>query len=342
MEVGKYYKWVKILAGIFTSRYAFTGPYTARISLCDRCKYKCIMCPSHSPLLADIQPKRESNNYFEKFGQSREREKRAMLDIKLVKDIIDDLSEMDVGSIVFTAFGEPFLHPKILEAIEYVKYKNMHCSVTSNGALITEDMALKLVELGLDNLNISINSASPETYVQIHVNQPSNNFYNICNVLKLMVEEKKIRKQKLPHIGLSAVICSINAHEIEEMAKLAAEIGVNSFGYAKIVVFEQTKHLLPISKQINEIINQVVKAKSILNSAGIQSSFQIEKSDWIKSGLKSQEFFSRIPCYIGWMLCLISANGNVYPCCGCSKKMGNVKENSYLFSYRIFPSIIMQ
>ncbi len=317
------WKKIKILAGILTAKRAFTGPYFVRISLTDACNYSCIMCANHSPLLASIRP--TDGRELQKWGQTREGEKRVYLDVELAKKLIDELVQMEVNHVLFTAFGEPFMHPGLMDMIRYTSSKGIRTGVISNGALIDQNRAKALLESGLHHLNISLNSASRETFREIHQRPPVRDFDSICQTIRFLAEHRNPGQLRL---GVSNVICSMNVHEAEDMARLAIELGVDDLTFIRVIVFEQIQHLSLSAEQRSLMEQSVPKVKSILSSSGVNTN--IDRIDWGSEKLnRSGGLYSQISCYIGWVLSLISANGNVYPCCGCSRIMGNIKEKSF-------------
>jgi molybdenum cofactor biosynthesis enzyme MoaA len=62
----------------------------------------------------------------------------------------------DLNRVILTGFGEPLLHPHILDMIELVRRRDLAVTVGSNGLLLTTEMARDLVRLGVDRLVISV------------------------------------------------------------------------------------------------------------------------------------------------------------------------------------------
>lgn len=95
---------------------------------------------------------------------------QGVMDDELYHKIIDECSEhTELKLIQLFLMNEPLMDRKIVERINYAKEKNPHAvvSITSNGALLTENMADRLAQSKLYSLFISINGSSPETYRRI-------------------------------------------------------------------------------------------------------------------------------------------------------------------------------
>ncbi len=83
------------------------------------------------------------------------------LDEKL--EVIDQLAENDVVAIAFSG-GEPLMAPDFFEAASYASSKNMYVSLATNGTLLTRENVDRLVECGVNYLEISLDAATPEIH----------------------------------------------------------------------------------------------------------------------------------------------------------------------------------
>lgn len=96
--------------------------------------------------------------------QSLERPK-GFMDLELYKKIIDQIPHAE---LVFPYFlGEPLLHKDIYEMIKYSKSKGLYTSISTGGKLLNEANCRKLVESGLDHLQVSLHSTNEEAYETI-------------------------------------------------------------------------------------------------------------------------------------------------------------------------------
>ncbi len=69
--------------------------------------------------------------------------------------MIDDLAAFGVPVILFSG-GEPTVHPRLAEYAEYAVSKGMRAVISTNGTLITKEMAKVLKEIGLSYVGISL------------------------------------------------------------------------------------------------------------------------------------------------------------------------------------------
>ena len=98
-----------------------------------RCNLKCIHCYSNS---ADIDYPDE-------------------LTTEEGKKLIDDLAAFGSPVILFSG-GEPLLRQDLLELAQYATDKGMRAVISTNGTLITKEIAVKLQKIGLSYVGVSL------------------------------------------------------------------------------------------------------------------------------------------------------------------------------------------
>ncbi len=71
------------------------------------------------------------------------------------KRIIDDLAEYGVPVVLFSG-GEPLMRRDLIELSEYASSKGMRVVISTNGTLITKDVAKRLKSVGLSYIGVSL------------------------------------------------------------------------------------------------------------------------------------------------------------------------------------------
>ncbi len=89
------------------------------------------------------------------YAQSEDRDYAGELTIDQGKALIDDLAEFGAPVILFSG-GEPMVRKDILELIRYAVHSGRRAVVSTNGTLITGELAAKLHEIGLSYVGISL------------------------------------------------------------------------------------------------------------------------------------------------------------------------------------------
>lgn len=151
----------------------------------------------------------------------------AHLDVKLHKKLIDEVATDGLGIcqyIRYTANGEPLIHPKFDEMIEYAgKHSKTKINVTTNGVLLTEKKAKKLLDAGVNVFDISLDAYSGETYSKIRVKGDLNKVRP--NVLKLIELIKKGNYNA--KLVVSFVEQPLNMHETKQFENFWKEAGAD-------------------------------------------------------------------------------------------------------------------
>ena len=87
----------------------------------------------------------------------------------LYKNIIDDLAEFDKPIKVLRLYkdGEPLLNSSFLDMVRYAKASPCvdRIDTTTNASLLNKEYNLKLIDAGLDRINISIEGTSGKQYL---------------------------------------------------------------------------------------------------------------------------------------------------------------------------------
>ena len=71
------------------------------------------------------------------------------------KVVLDDLAEFGVPSVLFSG-GEPLMRPDLFELIEYAVGKGLRAVISTNGTLITNELARKIKKNNVSYVGISL------------------------------------------------------------------------------------------------------------------------------------------------------------------------------------------
>ena len=123
------------------------------------------------------------------------------MEFDLYKKIIDEAKDF-IFDINLAHRGESMLHPQLIEFIDYANKNNLYTRLHSNGSLLSEEMAYKIIESGLDRLSFSFDGFTKEKYEKIRI---GGNFdTTIKNILRFL-EIKKATKSKKPETALEII-----------------------------------------------------------------------------------------------------------------------------------------
>ena len=140
------------------------------------------------------------------------------------KQTIDTLYK-DLAYLIFYFQGEPFLHKGFLEMVNYASKKNIYTATSTNGHFLNDETARKTVESGLDRLIISIDGATQDVYAQYRI---GGNLEKVLSGARNVVKWRNIFNKKQPFVIFQFLVVRPNEHQIDQVKKLAKEIGVDA------------------------------------------------------------------------------------------------------------------
>jgi radical SAM protein with 4Fe4S-binding SPASM domain len=228
-----------------------------------------------------------------------------MLEEDVFKKTIDELKSR-LWYLIFYFQGEPYLNPKFLDLVKYASAQKIYTATSTNAHYLNDENARKTVESGLDRLIISIDGTTQETYESYRV---GGTLTKVLEGAKNIVKWKKELKSSTPHIIFQFLVVKPNQHQIDDLKKLAKEIGVDEVGLktAQIYDYKNGSSLMPDIDKYSRYEK---------NADGSYS---------IKNVMDNN-------CWKMWHSCVITWDGLVVPCCfdkDAHHKLGDVKANSF-------------
>ncbi len=232
------------ILGALNGRRAYKGPNIVQIDLTNNCNLNCVGCWCHSELLGELKLRGE--------------EKRRELEYRVVKKLINDLSDLGVKEIMLSGSGEPFMYSKIMEVVRLIKKKKMKLTIITNFTLLTKKTIKELVDLRVDNLTVSLWAGDAETYVKTHPNQTKKTFEKIKENLKFLNSIKG--ENRLPLVKIYNVISRVNYKNIREMLKFALETNADSIEFQVIDTIPKKTDSLALTKQDVKFVQKQMKS----------------------------------------------------------------------------------
>jgi len=229
-----------------------------------------------------------------------------MLQKDFFRDTIDQLSK-DLLYLVFYFQGEPYLNPQFLDMVQYASSKGIYTATSTNAHYLTDANARKTVESGLDRLIISIDGTTQDVYEQYRVGGKLN---KVLEGARNIVKWKKELKSKTPFIFFQFLVVKPNEHQIEDVKRLAKEIGVDEVRFKTAQVYDY-------ENDPNNLIPTIDK----------YSRYRKNQQGEVEFKNKLQNHSWRL-----WHATVISWDGLVVPCCfdkDAQHTLGDLKGKSF-------------
>jgi AdoMet-dependent heme synthase len=284
------------------------NPIFCDIGITENCMFKCKMCRLwQSP--KNIQE----------------------LSIEEWKNFIISLEELGANKIrLHLAGGEPLVKAGVLDLIEFANKKGFTTVMVSNGFLIDEAMAKRIVSSGLDVISISLDSIDEATHDFLR---------GIPGAYRQALQAIDcLSKHGVKSISILSVIMGANLHNLIELADWINQNASLSSVYFQAISqplampkdqqwFEKAElgYLWPKDKiQLDSVIDQLIARKN----QGYKISNSVRQLEIFKSYFKQPDkVHGDMVCNQGDYVIYIRPTGEVL-LCGSMPPIGNIRTES--------------
>jgi MoaA/NifB/PqqE/SkfB family radical SAM enzyme len=128
-------------------------------------------------------------------------------------------------------FGEPLGHPRIVDMVALAKRSGAQVELISNGILLDDGMADRLVMAGLDRLWVSIDGASPASYADVRL---GDHLPLILANLERLRNKRRLNSNNKPELGISFVAMKRNVADLPRVLDLAQRLNATHFSLSNI------------------------------------------------------------------------------------------------------------
>lgn len=241
------------------------------------------------------------------------------LTLEELTDIIDQLKQQGFTSLSLSG-GEVFLRHDLLEIIKYANKLDFQITLHTNGYLVNEEMATKLVENGVSSISVSLDGLN-EKYDEIRGVRGA--YEKVYNSIKIF--SKLAKRKKLKSFGISAMIMKPTIDTIPDVINLAVDMEIPiSFNLP-----EYTSYLfqnVPLSYQkdlwigesdmhnLNKLVDRMIEIKKRYPKVINENYVSLE---YIRNYF-TDPVRRDIPCFYVLKNILIDSHGKVYPCAAVS------------------------
>ncbi len=142
----------------------------------------------------------------------------------LFSKIADEVaSEAQSPLLMFALHSEPLLDKRIFDWVKHIKSINpkCYCIIPTNGELLDRFSLTEIIQSGLNQLNVSLNANSKETYERINTGLDYDRVMK--NIYHLLSDQSV--KQKLQ---MMFVLNEENAHEVQQAVDYWKQQGVRT------------------------------------------------------------------------------------------------------------------
>lgn len=200
-----------------------------------------------------------------------------MMPLEIFRRILDEIADKP-RSLHLNQMGEPLLNKSICEFVSLSKKAGHKVSFTTNGTLMNEDIARKLLRAGIDHVTFSIDGYKARTYENIRIganyDKVRSNVEQFCRLRNNLNKNTTVR--------IDCILSDLTRSEISSM---------QNYWKGKVDCF----NTIPLDDWAGKL--------SLPSKFGLRN--------WVAR--KSDN--SRYPCDLLWTTAAISAEGYVMYCC---------------------------
>ncbi|REE99062.1 radical SAM protein [Thermomonospora umbrina] len=282
-----------VLDGVEVPADHLTGPLAVHLEVVSACNLTCTHCFA---------------------GELPRRERRLTLDE--IDRLFGQMAALGAFRLGLTG-GEPLLRKDLFQIIDLALAHGLAPCVTTNGLLITEDVARAFGERDLVWLNVSLEGATAETNDRV---RGEGTFVKVLDRLEVL--------RRHARFTLAFTIMSGNVDEIEACAALAHQVGADTAVFRPLYPVGVARHdldLMPTFAEYNTALNTLARMDD-----GMMELRHIDPFGPHTRRETQSVIHQNYGCGAGNLVCSISVSGDVNPCSflGPEFVAANVRERS--------------
>lgn len=229
--------------------------------------------------------------------------------------IISEAKKLGAESVWWVGTGEPFIYKYHKELIEFITKQDLWLGIFTNGTLLTEEL---VSFLSTQNVTIYLKLNSFRKNIQNKLVGNIDAFEKMQKALELLL---KYGLNKDNRLVVESVITKLNYQELPFIYKWARENNIHP-------LFEMMEYANDEAKALDISIAEHVKLFKVFQTIDEQYNIKWEASPpW--TGRKCRNLYFSLA---------VDSSGNVQPCSGLRKVIGNIRDNplSYWWNHPDF------
>ena len=252
--------------------------------------------------------------------------KTVMLDPELLAQRLTEMGRLGVKSVMYAGEGEPLLHKRINDIVRATREAGIDVAFTTNATAMTDSFIEHSLPL-TSWIKVSLNAGTAETYAKIHRTK-ERDFERVVDNLKRAVQAKKEHGLHCT-IGVQSLLLPENAHEMEVLAQLCRDIGLDY-----LVVKPYSQHRFSETRIYEKVhYGAYLDMASVLEKYNTNEFSVVFRENTMKKHMEDESTRYKKCSATPFFWAYIMANGAVY---GCSAYLlderfdyGNLNEKSF-------------
>lgn len=247
--------------------------------LTNACNLNCIMCGRNA---ADFKP--------------------TMFDMEVFKSFEPMMDKVE--EVTLMGWGEPTVHPHFTEMLKIINEHSARKYFCTNGMNLAK-VKESIFKYNVDVFAVSVDGATYETNARIRRGSDLN---IITENLKEIVREKKEKGLKYPWINFVFCAMDSNIHELPDLVRLAAEIGIEEVKVVYLTVFDENllqETLWGKEEKVKKYFEEAVKV-------GEETGIVLKLPHMVGEDIARENHHK--DCFVAWRDFFLGSDGYVRPC----------------------------
>lgn len=287
------------------------GPYRLEVELTNLCNLTCAFC----------------------WQQDQEVLARAKQSPELTAErwlrLVEEAAALDVRYWQIAGAGEPLCRRDVADALMFaIKEHGMEGFLITNGTLLSEQTCRRLVELGWETIEFSIDAPDAETHDSLRGVKGA--FAKaVTAVENLLLARRQFRTTK-PRIQITSVVTNRIHNRISSLVEFACRTGIEKVSLNPLIVCSPAGESLKLTTaQERELQQSLREAEVLARKNGLDQNFRdlidtgmVEHSgamqEVITEDIKrrtKRNPYHRAACFSPFHVLEIRPDGRIGPCC---------------------------
>ena len=248
--------------------------------------------------------------------------------------IVEEAAALGVQRLFVLGGGEPLLRRDATPALmARAKELGLEGVLTTNGTLLDAPLRARLVDMGWDEIHVSIDGATPEVHDTLRGVRGAFR-RTVRNTCALAVETRR-RGLDRPRIAVHTVITNLNYSSLKDIVRLASALGAGRVDFDALIAYRPEQLALKLSAEqaaaLPEIAALALEEARRLGVVTTLGNFLDPRAlDRGTAGpdLPEAPGLAGAPCLKAWHYLVVAADGRTSPCCVLAGMGGSAAEQS--------------
>lgn len=257
-------------------------------------------------------------------------------------DVLSITSQLPaLDRVVLHGLGEPLLNPELPAIVAHLRRRGAYVLFNSNATALSERVGRALIEADLNELRVSLDGATPETYARVR----GVNARTLPKIVRNLTAFTRLQRElgaANPRLSFWFTAMRENLHELPRLVDIALETGVREIYVQRLIYFGEglaraEQALYRRAGDTDLALIEETAQHCAARGIAFRATGATTPTQYLGTSTADGERRLWSGCRRPYTLAYIAATGNVYSCCfapfhpgpAATRVLGNVFEQSF-------------